>query len=266
MTRREHTPRSARVPTLVLALALAGASAAHVGATGVVAFRTADRVVLGADSALTGFDAAGRVVSETSGCKVGRAGSWAFIWGGHRAGGTDTDLVATFTRAIAGTGTLDALTQAVRQFIARRIVTLDWPGLRATYPDAGDVVFWAGVGRVHDGTPELGIYRAAIQAYAPLALDLAMATCPGNCPAGWLAAGIAAERGPIAEALAHTPYPAWLAPLDGQAAYRLLAAQAHATPARIRAPFDVLAITVHGAHWIDRSPDSTCPAVLGERQ
>jgi hypothetical protein len=247
----------------VLTLAAVVASVSPVTATGVVAFRTADRVVLGADSALTGFDATGDVVSETNGCKVGTAGPWAFNWGGHRAGGTDADLVATFTRAIARADTLGALTRAVRQFIRRRIVTLDWPGLRATYPDAGDVVFWTGVGRMNGHTPELGIYRAAIKAYDPLTLDVVAVTCPGDCSAGWLAAGIAAERGPIAEALARTPYPAWLAALDGHAAYRLLTAQAAATPARIRPPFDVLAITTHGAHWIDRAPDSTCPAFLG---
>jgi hypothetical protein len=245
--------------TVALALALT----AHVGATAVAAFRTTDRVVLGADEALTGFDAAGRVVSATRGCKVGIAGPWAYVWGGHRDGGTDVDLVATFARAIGGAGTLADLSSAVRRFVARRIVTLDWPALRAVYPDAGDVVFWAGVGRMDGDTPELGIYRASVAQYDPLALDVGMATCPGGCADGWAAGGIAAERGPIADLLAHTPYPAWLAPLDGAAAYRLLAAQADATPARIRRPLDVVEITRAGAHWVHRSPDSTCPASLG---
>jgi hypothetical protein len=62
--------------------------------------------------------------------------------------------------------------------------------------------------------------------------------------------------------LASTPYPAWLAPLDGAAAYRLLGAQADATPARIRRPLDVVEMTRGGAHWIQRSPDSRCPAAL----
>jgi hypothetical protein len=248
--------------TSAIAVALLLATA-PLGATAVAAFRTRDRVVLGADEALTGFDAAGRVVSATNGCKVGVAGPWAYVWGGHRDGGTDVDLVATFARAIGATDTLADLSRAVRRFIARRIVTLDWPALRAVYPDAGDVVFWAGVGRMDGHTPELAIVRAAIKDYAPLALDVVAVTCPGDCAAGWLAAGIAAERGPIAEDLASTPYPAWLAPLDGAAAYRLLSEQADATPARIRRPIDVLEISRDGARWIDRSPDSYCPANLG---
>jgi hypothetical protein len=237
-------------------------SAAPVAATGVVAFRTTDRVVLGADSALTGFNAAGEVVSETHGCKVGRAGPWAFVWGGHRDGGTDVNLTATFARTIADAATLTALSSAVRQFIARRIVTLDWRALADIYP-VHSVVFWVGIGRMHHGTAELGLYRAAVARYAPLALDVVAVTCPGDCSAGWLAAGHAAEVGPIAEDLAHTPYPAWLARLDGMAAYRLLSAQADATPARIRRPFDVLEMTRGGTRWIDRAPDSSCPAVLG---
>jgi hypothetical protein len=246
-------------------LTLALLPTAPVAATGVVAFRTADRIVLGADEALTGFDAAGRVVSETQGCKVGVAGPWAYVWGGHRDGGTDVDLVGTFARAIAATDTLADLSSAVREFVARRIVTLDWRTLRDIYP-VGDVVFWVGVGRVDGAMPELGIYRAAVARYSPLALDVVAVTCPGDCAAGWLAAGHAAEVGPIASDLAHTPYPAWLARLDGMAAYRLLSAQADATPARIRRPIDVVEITRHGAHWIDRSPGSYCPATLGGLQ
>jgi hypothetical protein len=135
---------------------LALMSAAPVGATGVVAFRTPGRVVLGADSALTGFDAAGDVALKTNGCKVGRAGPWAYVWGGHEAGGTDIDLSETFARAIAHTDTLAALTRAVRSFIARRILTLDWPALRAIYPP-GSAVVWMGIGRMHGATAELGI-------------------------------------------------------------------------------------------------------------
>lgn len=251
------------VTKMSMTVALALALTAHVGATAVAAFRTTDRVVLGADEALTGFDAAGRVVSETQGCKVGVAGPWAYVWGGHRDGGTDVDLVATFARAIGGAGTLADLSRAVRRFVQRRIVTLDWPALRAIYPEAGDVVFWTAIGRMDGDTPELGIYRASVAQYDPLALDVGMATCPGGCADGWAAGGIAAERGPIADLLAHTPYPAWLAPLDGAAAYRLLGAQADATPARIRRPLDVVEITRAGAHWVHRSPDSTCPASLG---
>jgi hypothetical protein len=248
--------------TLIAVLLLV--SVAPVAATAVVAFRTAGRVVLGADSALTGFDAAGDVVSRTSGCKVGVAGTWAYVWGGHESGGTDVDLVSTFTRAIARTDTLADLTRAVRRFVARRISALDWSALRATYPP-GSAVVWMGVGRMHGDTPELGVYRAAVARYDPLALDVVAVTCPGDCTAGWLAAGQAAEVGPIAERLAGTraSYPAWLRPLDGRAAYRLLSAQADATPARIRRPIDVLEISRHGAQWIDRSPDSYCPANLG---
>jgi hypothetical protein len=248
--------------TAALALALALVSSAPLGATAVAAFRTADRVVLGADEALTGFDAAGRVVSSAKGCKVGVAGPWAYVWGGHRDGGTDVDLVATFARAIGATDTLADLSRAVREFVARRIATLDWSALRAIYP-VGSVVYWTGVGRMDGDTAELGIYRAAVARYDPIALDVVAATCPGDCAAGWLAAGHAAEVGPIATDLAHTPYAAWLAPLDGPAAYRLLAAQANATPARIRRPLDVVAIDGGGVHWVHRSPDSTCPASLG---
>jgi hypothetical protein len=247
---------------LTVAFAMVSVSAVPVGATAVIAFRTTDRIVLGADEALTGFDAAGRVVSETQGCKVGVAGPWAYVWGGHRDGGTDVDLVGTFARAIGATNTLADLSRAVREFVRRRIATLDWDALRAIYP-VGSVVYWTGVGRMDGDTAELGIYRAAVARYDPLALDVVAVTCPGDCAAGWLAAGHAAARGPIADVLSHTPYPDWLAPLNGAAAYRLLAAQADAAPARIRRPLDVVEMTREGAHWIDRSPDSTCPASLG---
>jgi hypothetical protein len=252
------------VTKMSMTVALALALTAHVGATAVAAFRTTDRVVLGADEALTGFDAAGRVVSATKGCKIGVAGPWAYVWGGHRDGGTDVDLVATFAKAIGATNTLADLSGAVREFVRRRIVTLDWDALRDIYP-VGSVVYWTGVGRMDGDTAELGIYRAAVARYDPLALDVVAVTCPGDCADGWLAAGQAAEVGPIAERLAgaRTSYPAWLRPLDGRAAYRLLSEQADATPARIRRPLDVVEISPAGAHWIDRSPGSYCPANLG---
>jgi hypothetical protein len=248
---------------MVMAVAATLLSTAPVFATGVLAFRTPHRVVLGADSLLTSFDGSGRVVSKSLGCKLHTSGDWIFTWGGHESGGGASNLAATFARTIADADTLTALSSAVRSFIARHIVTLDWHALRAVYPEVGDVVFWAAAGRVHDGTAELGIYRAAIASYDPLALDVVAVTCPGDCSDGWLAAGHAAERGPIAEDLASSPYPAWLARLDGAAAYRLLSAQADATPARIRRPFDVLEMTRGGTRWIDRGTDSSCPAVLG---
>jgi hypothetical protein len=116
--------------------------------------------------------------------------------------------------------------------------------------------------------PELGVYRAAVASDSPIRLDVVAVTCPGDCTAGWLAAGHAAEVGPIAERLsqARTSYPDWLRPLDGSAAYRLLAEQADATPTRIRAPFDVIELTASGMHWIDRVADSYCPSTLGGRQ
>ena len=116
------------------ALALALLCSVPVSGTGVVAFRTAGAIVLAADAAMTSYDQRGAVMSvAATGCKLGAAGPWNYVWGGLQAAGTTTDLRSSFTRTLAPSRTLSELTTAVRRFLARDIEALDWDALGTTF-------------------------------------------------------------------------------------------------------------------------------------
>lgn len=246
----------------LLLAALFVAATVSISATGVVAFRTPERVVLGVDSALTHIDTLGRTMHVATGCKLSRAGAWTVAWGGLVAGGSTTDLAATFQRTIAPAPSLAALGRAVERFVARHVTTLRWADL-PSYREPGKVVLWAAVGRVSRGTPELGIFRAIVAATQPaVRLHTDAAFCPGDCTSGRLSAGQSIAAGPISRLIAEPP--AWLLPYDGRAARRLLSLQAQATPRVVAAPFNVLEITANGARWVDRDARSACALSLGE--
>lgn len=241
-------------------VALSSVLVTPLSATGVVAFRTQEHIVLGADSAFSLFDTDGEFRGVQRGCKLHRAGDWHFVWGGHVAGGTDTDLVVTFGRELASARSLSSVTGTVHRFMRRHILTLAWhrlPNVR----ELGKVVLWAGVGRVHAGVPELGIYRAFVSSLEPVRLQLQFVTCPGACADGNLSVGQSVDAGGPISRLLEAP-PLWLAPLTGTAARRLLALQAAATPQFVAAPFDVIEISATGTRWVDRDPKSSCAVTL----
>src|SRR5690606_24899477 len=111
----------------------------------------------------------------------------------------------------------------------------------------GRLVFWVGVAGLEDGIPVAANYTATRTATG---LDFGISTCPGDCPGGTIAFGAAAAAGPLTEAV-HEP-PAWLAPMDGPTAARLLQLQTEATPGAVAPPFSIVELTPRGIAWIDR--------------
>ena len=251
------------MPRVVVAVLLIGLPVT-LDATGILAFRTPDRVVLAGDELVIRSDATGRSVAEPE-CKLQRAGRWWLLHGGltlvrgapHHP---DVDMVNRMRGAVAGAATLRE---------ALRALAAEWASMRASAalfvasPAGREVVdggpvFQTVVGGVEGGVPSVAFYGVVLAARAPATFSEHELACPGQCPDGRVYAGWSRAEGPLVAML--TRRPAWLDRGDGAAAVRLLALQAAATPGLVGPPFDALEIAAAGARWVARDPQSACAA------
>jgi hypothetical protein len=250
---------------LLLALVLAVAGCVVVDATVTVAFLVpGQRIVFGADEAMTAGD--GTVTGGS--CKIRLVKRWAVMNAGLSRVG-ELNVLDAVTHAIERTTTMDAALRAIESTYRQRLEPAlaglaGTPGFDLLFSTAGAPIVQLRVGGMDHGVLTVGAFVVNLVSRRPFRTAMRRATCPGDVcdPDGRLIDSAAAAAEPVVALTSRMPYPAWLDRADAAAALRLLRMQADATPARVRAPFDVLEIDRSGAaRWVGWVLDSACAAV-----
>lgn len=252
-----------RILSGAIVATVAGLAAPGLHATAVIAFRTAERVILAADSRLTGLSVDGERSKPGATCKiVSSGGRWWVLSGGLMAAG-GLDIPALYARAVATSGTMrEALAELARAYRARVHPAFASAGpIVARNFDPGDTMIAVIVAGVERGTvPTVGYFSVTLKSQTPFAVDELSATCPGRlCPLNGRFAWSASVDSTMTDLIRADPPPAWLQKADTAAAYRLIQRQIEKTPDTVSAPISILELTTAGARWVT-DPGSACAA------
>jgi len=247
------------------ALLLLGAD--QLRATAILAFRPNDsRIILAADSAVTGIEPDGTMRYRGGECKLAQAGKWWLVSGALESAKGLSSVTRTVTQAATPEssmiGALSAIHRAYESTILPVLLRLD-PYFTTEFKVDRPLVEVLVAG-VDGGVLTLGYYGALLKSQKPRELVAGGLICPGAfCDSPGRVLHGASVGGVIPDLLAKQPRPAWLDRADASAARRLIQMQIDKTPQYVAGPIDVLEITAGGARWIDRDARSACSVLTG---
>lgn len=227
-------------------------------ATTVLAVRSEDRVVLGADSRIQLL--LGHARAARSGCKIHVTRDIVWAQAGYFTNPrTGFDLVSAGTRVFAGQGTLAArlqqLASAVTVPLHRALLSLRAADLEE-YNAAVSVPLIIVAAGMDDATPVVAFLQFERADTGLLATKLYR--CPSDCSAGvqYVSAGIHREADQmIHETPSYFSQSAWR---DG--VRTLLEAEAAEHPDKVGPPYSIVEISRSGIQWLDRG---ACPDGAG---
>lgn len=227
-------------------------------ATTVLAVRTDERVVLGADSRVQLVR--GTRTALSTGCKMHRSGDIVWSHAGYAANPeTGFDLAAIGNRAFAGSGALkdrmQRLARAVTEPLHRALLALRDANPSAYDEDIAGPLKVVAAG-VDGGAPVLAV--AQFERSGDGHLESKFHYCPGDCSSGmeYVSAGSHSEADRIVrETPDYFRHQEWLEDFR-----RLLDAEAAARPSDVTAPYSIVEVSPAGIRWLDRGLCRDLPA------
>ena len=234
----------------------------------VVAVRTPEGIVLGADSLMT-VSNGGKVVGRKTGCKIHQAGDVVFASVGVEMY-DDLSVAAAVEQTLGGDGPFaPKLIEADR--VAARVLREIFTRIRSDSPAAyrqriGQVVHAVVYATIQSAIPVLVVREfklEQIDAAGNAAITTHVIICPGSdCAAAngrmVVGAGIHAEvdKLMVGAPVQTTPLLAWRQQVE-----RLIHAEITAEPDKVGPPISVLELDATGAHW-SRGRQGACTQEL----